>query len=284
MDIALAKLHEKANDAALVGDFILAIKLNQDIIRETPGDSDAYLRLGFAYLQTGDFISSKQAYRQALKIEPMNQIARNNLDKIKILEKDTDNTSLLASEGPVHSVNPNLFLNVLGKTKEVTLVNIGQADVLAKLKIGELVEFKIKKRRVEVRDTNNEYIGALPDDISKRLIFFLEADSSFLVYIKAASKNYVDIFIKEEKKGAKVRGFATFPKNIQDDLKMMNADTNENEDSPEAREGQEDTDGTVNVDEEEMAPETDIDLEALADRDDEEFHGAERSDFEDEDE
>src|SRR3989344_1865528 len=33
-----------------------------------------------------------------------------------------------------------------------------------------------------------------------------------------------------------------------------------------------------------MAPETDIDLEALADRDDEEFHGAERSDFEDEDE
>ena len=81
-----------------------------------------------------------------------------------------------------------------------------------------------------------------------------------------------------------MRGFATFPKNIQDDLKMMNADTNENEDSPEAREGQEDTDGTVNVDEEEMAPETDIDLEALADRDDEEFHGAERSDFEDEDE
>lgn len=283
MDIALAKLHEQANDAAIVGDFILAIKLNQDIIRETPHDADAYLRLGFAYLQTGDFMSSKQAYRQALKIEPMNQIARNNLDKIKILEKDTDPSS--ASDGPAHSVNPNLFLNVLGKTKEVTLVNIGQADVLAKLKIGELVEFKIKKRRVEVRDANNEYVGALPDDISKRLIFFLEADSSFLVYIKAASKNYVDIFIKEEKKGAKVRGFATFPKNIQDDLKMMNADINDGEEGSEPREGNEEGDGAGNAEEEEIVPETDIDLEALADRDDEEFHhGADRSDFEDEDE
>lgn len=277
MNKQLNNLHEQANNAAVAGNFHTAITLNEEIITQTPEDVDAYLRLGFAHLQINDLENSKKAYKQALKLEPINQIARNNLDKIKVLEKAEGSGEDEDHDDQDLALNPNLFLNVLGKTKEISLVNIGKADILAKLKIGQYVEMKIKKRRVEVRDRNNEYIGALPDDISKRLIFFLEADSTFLVYIKATSKNTVDIFIKEEKRGAKVRGYISFPKNIQDDLKDMSMDgDDENREQSGNADASEDEDNEMH--------ESEVDLEALADKDDDEFMNVGHSDFDDEDE
>lgn len=276
MNKQLSQLHDQANNAAIAGNFTEAIRLNEEIIVLAPEDVDAYLRLGFAFLQKKELENSKKAYKQALKLEPINQIARNNLDKIKILEKGP-NAHLLDHSDQDMSLNPNLFLNVLGKTKEITLVNIGQADVLATLKIGQYVELKVKKRRVEVRDNKGEYVGALPDDISKRLIFFLDAGSTFIVYIKAASKNSVDIFIKEEKKGAKVKGYTSFPKNIQDDLKDMGSDNDDEQTSDENAENA--------IEEDEVGMhESEVDLEALADKDDDEFMHVGHSDFDEEDE
>lgn len=244
-----ADLHEEANNAAIRGDFKKAIKLNQQIITESPNDIDAYLRLGFAYMQVKDFPNARKSYKKALKFEPLNQIAKNNLDKIYVLEKKKTETGNHTRKQDI-VINPNLFLNVVGKTKEVSLVNIGQADILADLQVGERAFFKIKKRRVEVRNKANEYIGALPDDISKRLMFFLDAKSVYSIFIKATAKNSVDIFITEEKKGRKVKKYISFPKNIQDDLKSMIDGVDE--ENPPIEEHDEDDD-TDHLDIEELA-------------------------------
>ena len=145
-------------------------------------------------------------------------------------------------------------MNISGKTRVITLINIGQADVLAKLKIGQKVTLKIKKRRVEVRTDDNEYVGALPDDLSKRLALFLEAGSEYATFIKEASKNIVDVFIREEKKGRRVTKYISFPKNIQDSLKSM-IDDDEKPEDEDAEALEEDT-----TDDEEQP----VDLEQLA--------------------
>lgn len=264
------RLHNEANNAALEGDFKKAIGINEAIIAEFPHDVDAHLRLGFAFMQLSDFVHSKKAYKKALKFEPLNQIAKNNLDKITILEK-RGKQPLKAGESQDVVIDPNLFLNIIGKTKEVSLVNIGQADTLAHLKVGENVFFKIKKRRLEVRNKENEYIGALPDDISKRLMFFLDAKSTYSIFIKSTAKNNVDVFIREEKKGRKVKNYTSFPKNIQDDLKVMMGDGTEEETSP-----------TEEVEETDTQH---VDIEQLADQLDTETYGESQSDqFEEEEE
>lgn len=245
-------LSDAANDAAIKGNFPLAIQLNTELVAKNSDDLDAYLRLGFAYLQIDDLENSKKSYRKALKIEPMNQIARNNLEKIQILEKKSEDSKRGSKKTFV--IDPNLFLNIPGKTKEVTLVNIGQADVLADLKVGSEVFFKIKKRRVEIRNNKDKhYIGALPDDISKRLMFFLDASSQYHIYIKSTAKNNVDVFIREEKKGRKVKNYTSFPKNIQDDLKsMMSAEGDE-----EGEANEEEGEGESHNDLEKLADEVD---------------------------
>lgn len=272
MQKKIQDLQEKAVNEALSGNWKKAVITNQEIVAIDSRHVDSYLRLGFAYLQLDNLDKAKKAYLKALRLQPANQIAKNNLSRIKILEtRSGSSVSRFKKEKPV---DPNLFLNVPGKTKVVTLINIGQAEVLAKLQVGQKVNLKIKKRHVEVRTEDNEYVGALPDDISRRLIYFIDAKSEFTAFIKEASKNSVDVFVKEEKQGRKVKKYASFPKNIQDNLKAMTGDEEERTDEEHAE------------DEETAETEAPVDLEVLAEELDEaEFYPESRqNDEEDEEE
>jgi len=261
MDI-LGILKEKAIELALKEKWPEAITINKKIIEKEPDDLETYLRLGFALWQIGDLNAAKKAYYKALKIQPGNQIATNNLERIKILKEK--HSLILTTKKQKILLDPNLFLNIPGKTRTISLVNLGQINTLAKLKVGQEVYLKIKKRRVEVRNEENEYIGALPDDLSKRLILFMNAKSQYRTFIKEVSKKNVEVFIKEEKRGKKVRRYHSFPKNLQADLKMLTG----NEEVPETDEEGDKEEGPLDleelaeeVEEKEYYPETSLDEE-----------------------
>lgn len=264
-------LQEKAVNAALRGDFKKAIEYNLAILKNNTRDIDAYLRLGFACMQRNDFKNSRKYYQKALKLQNAHPIAQANIEKINILEK---RGRARKNDKTTPAFDPNLFLNVSGKTKVAPLINLGHISLLAKLKIGQRVYLKIKKRRVEVRNENNEYIGALPDDISKRLIFFIEEKSIYTCYIKEALKNQVHVFLKEEKKGKKVERYVSFPRNIQDDLKLMNTPGEEenNEIGLHLSDEDEDSETKAQV----------VDIEALAEEVDEKEEFAENAQFKEE--
>jgi len=211
MDIS-SRLEQEAINAAIKADWSKAIDLNKEIAKKDKKNIDALLRLGFAYLQEGKILSSKKTYRQALRLQPGNCVANDNLEKIKILQtkkiKKTNGGKL----------DPYLFLDIPGKTKTVTLVNCGQKAILANLMIGQELNIAVRKRKVEVRTLEKEYIGCLPDDISKRLTIFIKAGSDFHCYVKEATIKHTTVFLKEKKKGKRVQKYASFPINIQANL------------------------------------------------------------------
>lgn len=205
-------LEQAAINAAINSDWQTAIKLNEKLISQDKKNIDAYLRLGFALLQKGNIKKAKIIYRKVQKLQPGNYLILENLERIKILE-----TKKISHLTPT-ILNPYAFIEIPGKTKAVTLVNNGQKAVLAGLSIGQEVILVPKKRRVEIRSVNKEYIGCLPDDISKRLTIFMKAGSQFSGFIKEASLKLVMVFLKEEKRGRRVVRYASFPINTQADL------------------------------------------------------------------
>lgn len=254
------KLKESAINEALNSNWKEAINLNKAILEHDKDDTATLLRLGYAYLQVNDLKNSKKAYSSALKLNPSNQIARSNLEKIKILEKKGSIKKTKGENGKKSLSDPGLFINIRGKTQVFTLVHIGQADVLASLSVGQCVSLSIKKRRVEMRTQDGEYVGALPDDVSKRLMLLIRGGSSYEAYIKEASKNNVDVFIKEIKLGKKVKRFVSFPKNIQDDIRTMEEEEEEEE--------KKEVGGAEEVDSESDEPDdTDEDDESIVDLD-----------------
>ncbi len=226
----IEKLESQAIEAALLFHWEEAIVLNEAILKIDHDNIAAHLRLGFAFMQTHDWYAAKKRYFKALKIQPGHNLARENLEKIKVLEcrsqKKHLNTNTL-------KLDPNLFLDIPGKTRTIPLVNIGQKNILAHLSIGQEVSLKPKRRKIEIRTIEDDYVGSLPDDLSKRLTFLIKANSRYIVFIKEAALNNVVVFIREECKGRRVNNFLSFPKNIQSNLNHMNPDEEEDRDGDE---------------------------------------------------
>lgn len=228
----VSQLENLAIEAAIKSKWKDAIRFNEEIIKNDKKNVDAYLRLGFAYLQDGKIKLAKKYYKKAQVIQPGNYIISENLEKIKVLETKRINKIKEVN------LNPYLFLDIPGKTKTVTLVNCGQKAVLAKLAIGQELTLVAKKRRVEVRTLDKEYIGCLPDDISKRLTIFIKAGSVFNCYVKESNLRQTVIFLKEEKKGKRVSKYASFPINIQANMQNLtsNKEDSDKEDDEELTE------------------------------------------------
>lgn len=210
-------LEQQAVDAAINLHWKDAISLNEKILRIDHLNLASCLRLGFAYLQLNNIKEAKKYYQKALRIQPKNHVAQENLERIKVLGEKGSKKNLSEQT----SLDPNLFLEIPGKTKNVSLVNIGQKKDIAALAVGQEVELKLKKRKVEARTKSGGYIGSLPDDLSKRLILFLKAKSIYTSHIKEAGLGKVVIFIKELLKGKKVSHFLSFPRNTNAGIEKM---------------------------------------------------------------
>lgn len=256
-------LEEQAINAAVNHQWEYAISLNKEILKHDPVNLGTFLRLAFASMQKYEYTQAKKYYKEALKIQPSNRIAQENLEKVSILEDKKKKYANSANP----NLDPNLFLEIPGKTKTVKLVNLGQKEELAGLTIGQEVDLKIKKRRIEVRTKHNEYIGCLPDDVSRRLEFFLRENSVYKSYIKDTNLNDIVIFIKEESKGKKVQQYPSFPQNpniFMSDIQKSQDDEPNAEDDDEAEEE------WVGLGEEVGAEERDEDLENITRAEDEE--------------
>jgi len=206
--IVIDPREQQSIDAAVNGNWNIAIKLNKAIIQESPDDLAAHLRLGFAYLQSNKLRLAKKEFQNVLKLQPKNNIAEEHLEKIDILtskkKKRHENNA---------QYDPDLFIEIPGKTRTVRLVNLGRKEDLAGVSIGEQLLLKVKRRRLEVRTTQDEYIGNLPDDISKRMSYFMSDNSTYSTHVKEINLSDVVVFIRELTKGKKVGQYPSFPSN-----------------------------------------------------------------------
>ena len=124
----------------------------------------------------------------------------------------------------------SMFIEESGKTKSVELVNVAQTSILTRLVTGELLELRIKRLKVFVLDTNNIYIGMLPDDIGKRLIKFIKGGNTYEACVKSANEHHVIIFIKELKRASRFKNYPSFLQTIGSDLTLSKSKTqNKNE-------------------------------------------------------
>ena len=208
-------LETRAIDAAIKANWSVAIELNIRILAIDKKNVQAMLRIAFSYLQIGKYEDSKKYYHKALRLQPKSAVAHQYLEKIEILEQGKSKPQVTTN------FDPHLFIESFGKTKTVALTNLGQKQILARLTIGQQVVLKIKKRRVEIRTDADDYVGTLADDISKRLILFIKAKSTYTAFIKEVHFTKVVVFIREDKKGKSVSHHISFPVNLQKNIEQI---------------------------------------------------------------
>lgn len=242
-----------AIDAAIKANWPIAIELNIKILDIDKKNVQAILRIAFSYLQIGNYEESKKQYHKALRLQPKSTVAHQYLEKIEVLEQGKSKPQVTTN------FDPHLFIESFGKTKTVLLTNLGQKQILARLSIGQQIQLKIKKRRVEIRTDDDEYVGTLADDISKRLILFINAKSTYTAFIKEVHFTKVVVFIREDKKGKSVSHHISFPINLQKNIQQIGDPSQHSEEAA----GDEEDDNSLNDWEKMVAEQTEEKEELL---------------------
>ncbi len=188
--------------AALRQDWKEAIRINVALLKADKQNINVLNRLGFAYMQSGHLTAAKKTFLKVTKLDTYNQIAVKNLKKLSnVRQKDLLKT-------PKQQVSPMFFLEEPGKTKIVECVNAAPVAVLSTVSPGEEVILHARNHVVEIRNAQNAYLAALPDDLSFRLIKFFSGGNTYQALIKSVKKNSISVFIREMSRGKR---FVTQP-------------------------------------------------------------------------
>lgn len=196
-------LAQQAIEEALKGDWKDAVRTNLQILKGTGKDIDALNRLARAYSELGEFSKAKKTAEKVIKIDHFNPIATKALSRWKVAKHGkTDNSP---------STTPEAFLEDPGKTKQVTLIHLGDVKLIAELNAGDRVKIACHPHRVSVLTQNDKYIGRLPDDLASRLRKLIKFGNQYEVFLKSTDPNDIKVFIRETYRSKELESIPSFP-------------------------------------------------------------------------
>lgn len=191
---------------AMQGRWREAVAANQSLIESFPGDVNAYNRLGRAYMELGEYSRAKEAYNQALELDPYNMIAKKNLERLSRLGE-----AMVGLEADADHVEPLQFVEETGKAGVANLYRLGPQEVLAKMVAGDKVYLKIAGSSLIAENARGEYLGQVEPRHEQRLIKLMEGGNKYSAAIISPMEGMVTLIIREVYQHPSQAGKLSFP-------------------------------------------------------------------------
>jgi tetratricopeptide (TPR) repeat protein len=179
---------EQAIQLALESRWREAAALNRSLISMFPSDVDAYNRLGKALMEMGEYHDARTAYQKALEMEPLNTIARKNLERLEVRAK----AAAAAHGGGARKIDPSLFIADTGKTGIATLRAVAP-EAFGRLTAGETVEVRPQDNTLAVVTPDGDYVGRLEPKLGLRLLRLIEGGNRYVAAVASLSEQRVII-------------------------------------------------------------------------------------------
>jgi len=199
---------EQAIQLALESRWKEAVALNRSIISMFPSDVDAYNRLGKALMEMGEYQDARVAYRKALELEPLNAIARKNLERLEVRAKAAAAAAAQGEGDTARKIDPSLFIANTGRTGIATLRAVAP-EALGRLTAGETVELKPQDNTLAVVTPDGEYVGQLEPKLGLRLLRLMEGGNRYVAAVASLSEQRV--IIREIYQHPSQQGRPSFP-------------------------------------------------------------------------
>jgi tetratricopeptide (TPR) repeat protein len=202
---------EKAIQLAMQNRWSEASEVNRQIIELFPDDVDSHNRLGKALMELGQYPESRDAYRQAARLDPSNTIAARNLQRLEQLtEGDGEAT-------PPTPVDPRLFIEEAGKTAVTALTDLAGRPVLVRLTAGDPLAIEQDGNIVKMADHTGEVVGLVEPKLAQRIVRLTEMGNKFSAAVTAADDQSVRVIIREVYRDPSMGNRASFPMAIPPD-------------------------------------------------------------------
>ena len=198
-----------ADDAvqlAIAGKWDDAVKLNKFVIENFGADEETQNRLGKALSELGKLKDAKAAYEAALKINPMNSIAKKNAACINTLLHQKEGLKVGGTR-----VDLNLFVEEMGKTVITTLDNPPASDICSRVAAGDVAELRIDGDGVVAETSRGVKLGLLEAKLARRLIKFMRGGNRYQAGVMSCEGTAVKLIVRETYQDPKFAGKPSFP-------------------------------------------------------------------------
>ena len=180
-----------------------AISANRAIIAVFPEEADAYNRLGKALSETGKIKEAREAYNQALALQPTNTIARKNLERLAAAKAK-------AEPDKAQQVDMSLFIEEMGKSG-VTVLKPVATKMLVTLSAGDEVALKTIGSRLTVETMAGEYLADVEPKLALRLTRLIGGGNKYAAAVAGLNGDSVKVMIKETFQHPTQVGRLSFP-------------------------------------------------------------------------
>ena len=197
---------EDAVQLAIAGKWDEAAKLNRFIIESFGTDEETQNRLGKALSELGKLKDAKAAYEVALKLNPMNSIAKKNAARINALLHQKEGLKVGGTR-----VDLNLFVEEMGKTVITTVDSVSGSDICSKVAAGDVAELRIDGDGVVAETSRGVRLGLLEAKLARRLIKFMRGGNRYQAGVTACDSNQVKLIVRETYQDPKFAGKPSFP-------------------------------------------------------------------------
>ena len=195
---------EQAISLAMKNRWDDAAQVNREILDLFPNEVDAFNRLGKALTELGRYAEARDAYAQAVKLDPLNGIASKNLQRLGKLAQE-------GSTAPAPSpVDPRLFIEESGKTTVTPLTDLRRTEATAKLSAGDQLQLERRGNQVVVTDQAGHEIGRIEPKLEQDLIRLLDFGNQYAVFVTAANEQSVHVIIRETHRSAAMANRPSF--------------------------------------------------------------------------
>lgn len=194
---------EQAIQFAMQSRWDEAITANKAIIAVFPEEADAYNRLGKALSETGKIKEAREAYNQALALQPTNAIARKNLERLAAARAK-------AEPDKAQQVDTSLFIEEMGKTG-VSVLRAVPTKMLVTLSAGDEVALKTVGSRLTVETMAGDYLADVEPRLALRLTRLIAGGNKYAAAVASLNGDSVRIIIKETFQHPSQVGRLSFP-------------------------------------------------------------------------
>lgn len=204
---------EQAIALAIQGRWEEAVGVNNAIISLFPSDAEAFNRLGKASLELKRYREAHEAYREAVRLDPNNIIARKNLQRLsRLVEEGAPQAEAEEREAKNHErVTPDLFIEETGKTGVTSLSKLANGVTLAKITAADPVELRVEGQNLAVYSAEAEYLGQVEPKLGHRLVKFIKTGNEYAARVTTIGDHQVKIMIRETHQDPINRGRVSFP-------------------------------------------------------------------------
>jgi len=197
---------DQAVQAALEADWTRAVDLNTRTLEANPEDLEARNRLGRALLETGKLEEAKAAYAEVLKAEPNNPIALRNVARLGTLIEHKTKINMTKSK-----TQPRLFIEDMGKTGILRLINPAPPHILARYSAGAEAQLKEQEGLLAVHARDGELLGFLEPKVGRRLIDLIRTGNQYVAAIVSNDQQNARVAIREVLQSVENSSRISFP-------------------------------------------------------------------------